>query len=120
MSSKEFKPQIYYFIRRGWYDQLSAFCDGIMAKKGKDPVALYWKAYASGMNGNVNEALRLLESFQSRRDLQYAVSIALLFFHKRAQNVDREAIDTLKSELSVAEDVTVRILYYFCSFNIIA
>ena len=108
--SKEFKPQVYNFIRRGWYDQLSSLCDGLMAKKGKDPLALFWKAFAMGMSGNINDSLRLLESFQSRKDLQFPVTLALMYFHKKAVPVDREAISNLKSELSVAEDVAVRVL----------
>lgn len=106
--SKEFKPQIYYLLRRGWYEQALALCDTLVQKKGKDPIAIYWKAYATGMCGNIQDALRLLEMFQSRRDLQFPVSLALLFFHRRnRQMVDQEAIDTLLSELSIAEDVTV-------------
>eukprot|EP00600_Ochromonadales_sp_CCMP1393_P000361 CAMPEP_0174983574 /NCGR_PEP_ID=MMETSP0004_2-20121128/17217_1 /TAXON_ID=420556 /ORGANISM="Ochromonas sp., Strain CCMP1393" /LENGTH=551 /DNA_ID=CAMNT_0016235837 /DNA_START=1 /DNA_END=1653 /DNA_ORIENTATION=- len=103
--SKEFKAQAYNFIRRGWYDQLIASCDAVMAKKGKDPLSLFWKAYGIGMNGNVNDALRTLEGFQSRKDLQFPVSLALMYFHKKAASVDREAVSNLKSELSIAEDV---------------
>jgi tetratricopeptide repeat protein 21B len=105
--SKEFKPIAYYLIRRGWYDQLLRLCDGIISKKGKDPVSLYWKAFSLGQTGNIQDALRQLEGFQSRRDLQYPVTLALLYFHKKASTVDRDAVDALKAELSVAEDVTV-------------
>lgn len=105
--SKEFKPYIYYFARRKWYGQMNKFCDGVIAKKGKDPVAIFWKAFAVGMSGNVNDSLRLLESFQSRRDMHYPVTIARLYFHEKSQVIDHEAIDSLRSELTVAEDVTV-------------
>jgi hypothetical protein len=112
MSSKEFKPQIYYLIRRGWYEQLVKFCDEVIGKKGKDPISVYWKAFALGMNGNLKDCLTLLDSFQSRRDMQFAVSISLLFFKQRAVPIDIESIESLKSELSVAEDVTVSILFF--------
>lgn len=108
--SKEFKPQVYNFVRRGWFDQLGGLCDSIMAKKGKDPLAVYWKAFGLGMTGSISDALRLFEGFQSRKDLQFPVTLALMYFHKKATPVDREAVATLKSELSIAEDVTVRTL----------
>lgn len=108
--SKEFKPQVYNYVRRGWYDQLISLCDGVMAKKGKDPLALYWKAYGLGMTGSITDSLRLFESFQSRKDLQFPVTLALMYFHKKASPVDREAVATLKSELSIAEDVAVSVL----------
>lgn len=105
--SKETKPQIYFLIRRGWHDQLLRLCDGVIAKKGKDPMITYWKAYALGMTGNIPECLRQLESFQSRRDMQFPVTLALLFFHNRARQLDHDTIDSLTSELAIAEDVTV-------------
>ena len=104
--SREAKPQIYYLARRGWHEQLLRFCDVMIQKKGKDPVAVYWKAYALGMQGNIAECRRQLDSFAQRRDMQLPVTMALLYFNKRASNPDREVIDTLNSELNVAEDVT--------------
>jgi DNA-directed RNA polymerase subunit F len=76
-------------------------------KKQKEPVCVFWHAFALGMSGNIKECLRELESFQARRDLQYAINVALIYFHKKASQVDKEAISSLKNELSVAEDVTV-------------
>jgi tetratricopeptide repeat protein 21B len=109
--SKEFKPQAYNYIRRGWYEQLNALCDSVMAKKGKDPLTAFWKAFALGMTGNITDCLRGLESFQSRKDLQFPVTLALMYFHKKASPVDREAVAQLKSELSIAEDVAVNLAY---------
>ncbi len=63
------------------------------------------------MSGNIAECLRQFENLQARRDLQYPVTKALLFFHNRAAVIDHEAIDSLSSEASVAEDVTVTIFF---------
>jgi tetratricopeptide repeat protein 21B len=106
--SKDLKPQIYYLARRGWHDQLLKLCDNSIAKKGKDPITIYWKAYALGMTGNIKECLQQLEIFQSRRDLQFPVSLAMLYFQNKSPVIDHEAVDSLSSELTLAEDVTVR------------
>jgi hypothetical protein len=106
-SNKEARSLIYYLIRRGWYDQLVRLCDSITQKKGKDPATLYWKAVGTGMSGNIGESVRQLEGFQGRRDMQYPISLALKYFHSRAERVDNDAIDALNSEIQVTLEITV-------------
>lgn len=108
-ATRELKPNIYYFMRRGWYDQLVTYCDQYMSKKGaKDPLCIYWKAVGIGLSGGINESLRFLESLQVRKDMQYAVSIAQLYFLRLPtnSNIDYDAIETISSELNAAEDVS--------------
>jgi tetratricopeptide repeat protein 21B len=105
-AGRELKPSVYYLVRRGWYEQTLRLCDSTIQKKGKDPVAVYWKAFALGMMGNISECKRQLDSFAQRRDMQLPVTMALLYFNRRTSNPDREVIDALSSELNVAEDVT--------------
>jgi tetratricopeptide (TPR) repeat protein len=106
MSSKDLKPQLYYYIRRGWYGQLKQLCEDMMGKKGKDPVTLFWHAFALGLLGKIPDSLRELESFQSRRDLQLPMTVAMIYFHQKASPIDREAVSALKQELLAAETVT--------------
>lgn len=105
--SREQKNIMYYLLTRGYYGQLLTLCDGIIAKKGKDPIPMFWKAVALGATGNINEALRQLDNFQARKDLQYPVSLAMLYFHQRAPVVDREAVEMLNSEINISEDIAV-------------
>lgn len=109
--SKDQKASIYYLLTRGYHGQLLTYCESIMSKKGKDPVSLFWKAFAAGFSGNVREALLLLDSFQARKDLNYPVTMAMLYFHQRVQSVDQEAVEMLTAQLSAAEDVAVRDLH---------
>jgi hypothetical protein len=48
-----------------------------------------------------------LEGLQAKRDIQYAISLALIYFHKQAPKIDYDTVDTLNSEMAAAEDVTV-------------
>lgn len=105
--SREQKNSMYYFLSKGYYGHLLTLCDSIISKKGKDPIPMFWKAFALGASGNINEALRQLDNFQARKDLQFPVSLAMLYFHQKAPVVDREAVDMLTAEISVAEDIAV-------------
>lgn len=69
---------------------------------------MFWKAYAHGMSGDITSSIQQLESFSSRKDMQYPISLALKYFRSRMANPDQDAIDQLNSEIEVAEDVTVR------------
>ena len=111
--SREVKPQIYFYIRKGWYEQLIKFCDGVILKRGKDPATLYWKAFGHGMSNNISECLRLLEGFQARNDMQYPVPLALLYFHQRSSSLDADSIETLSAQIHAAKDVTVRLKIIF-------
>lgn len=107
--SKDSKPHLYYLIRRGWYGQLLQSCEGIIAKKGKEPTTVFWQAFALGMLGSVPDALSKLGSLSSRKDLQLPMVAAMIYFHTKASSVDREAVRALKQDLPVAETVTVSV-----------
>jgi hypothetical protein len=103
-SSALAKSQIYYLLRRGWYQQTMTFCDSLLSKKGNEPVSFFWHSFALGMIGNITDCIRELESVSSK-NLHFPVSAALLYFCKRLTPTDHEMISSLESELSVAEDV---------------
>ena len=107
ISIKDIRPQIFYYIRRKLYNHAISLCDSLLSKKGKEPTLLYWKAFATGFGGNINDALRQFEGLQGKREIQYPISLALIYFHKQLPRVDYDAVDTLNAELSAAEDVTV-------------
>ena len=102
---RDFKSLLYYYIRRGWNDQLIDACD----KKGKDShgITMFWKAYALGASGNIPECLRQLAYFDNKSDMQYPVSLATAYFHQKAKAVDHDALTKAKQQMSISEDLTV-------------
>ena len=105
--SRDVKPILYHYCRRGWHEQLLSVCDTILSRKNKDVFALFWRAYGMGMAGNITAALSLFEEHQSKRDMQFPSTLALIYFHKKLPSIDQELLDQLQSEASVSEDVTV-------------
>ena len=111
---RDFKAVTYYYIRRGWHEQVIALCD----KKGKDNLGIttYWKAFAIGASGNASECIRQLSNFKTRPDMQYPVSLALVHFHNKANVVDHDALSSIRSSLSVSEDVAVSFSWFHTLF----
>lgn len=107
MSARDSKALVYHLCRQGWHEQLLNLCDSMIAKKNKDAFALFWRAYALGMAGNVTSAISVFEDYQAKRDLQFPSTLALAYFHQRLPRADHDLIEQLNAELSVAEDVTV-------------
>ena len=105
MTSREQKPQIYSLMRLGHYEQLIKFCDGIAKAKGKEPVSLFWKAVAVASIGNTDESLQILDQFQNKKDLMFPVTLAQIYAIKRSARVDKDALESYSSALSIAKDV---------------
>jgi hypothetical protein len=76
-------------------------------KKSKDAFALYWRAYAMGMAGNLTGAIGLFESYQTLRDMDFPCTVALAYFHTKTATVDHEMVEQLHGIISVSEDVEV-------------
>mmetsp|Transcript_11270 Transcript_11270/g.8279 ORF Transcript_11270/g.8279 Transcript_11270/m.8279 type:complete len:93 (-) Transcript_11270:36-314(-) len=74
-------------------------------KKGTDPVLIFWKAFGIFQEGSTTEAIRELTRIQERREVQFAVGIALIFYHERCRNIDQETIDTITLQLDEREQM---------------
>jgi hypothetical protein len=62
--------------------------------------------------GNTKDSLKQFEMFQSRKDLQLPVTVALLHIQKMQVPLDRDAISALNSEIPIAEDLAVSIILF--------
>lgn len=74
-------------------------------KKGIDPVLVFWKGFGIFQEGSVTEAIRELSRIQDRREVQFAASLALIYYHERCRHIDQETIDTLTLSLDDKESM---------------
>jgi len=109
--SKEFKQLAYSNILHHQYDELIDLCENTLTNvKGKDSIVFFWKAFAFGMLNNKRECFGCLDSsLVGRKDLQFPVSMAKLYFNRLfySEEEERENIESLEAELLVSEDITV-------------
>ena len=90
---------IYYYLREKYWNQCRKYCAEVTYipywsnlsqeyKAINDPAFLFWRAFASYMNGQVNDAINDLNSVSKKKEIQYAAIVALIFYHKQCQTVD--------------------------------
>ncbi|OWJ99807.1 TTC21B [Cervus elaphus hippelaphus] len=90
----------YYCQERYFHHVLLVASEG-MKSYGSDPVFRFYHAYATLMEGKIQEALREFEAIKNKQDVSLCSLIALIYAHKMSPNPDREAI--LESDARVKE-----------------
>lgn len=99
---EEILAQINYYCREQLWHSIVNLCDYEM-KKGVDPVLVFWKGFGIFKEGSTTEAIREVEMIQSRREISYAATTALIYYHEHCRVVDYETVDTLKMSAEGAE-----------------
>jgi len=92
-----------YYARMGFHRHIQTICSEMLRKKGQDVTLLFWRAYAMGAEGSLNEAIRELEGTLSRRETEFPVMCHLIYAHRKCEMPDMDAIDDLERGLSSAE-----------------
>jgi hypothetical protein len=58
--SNEAKPLINYYARHGYTRHIIGICNDVLRKRGADPLFVFWKAYATAIEGTKREGPSLL------------------------------------------------------------
>ncbi|RHY37474.1 hypothetical protein DYB25_004572 [Aphanomyces astaci] len=95
---------INYYIRKGWYDHVQRLCEGILDKKGNDPVITFWRCFGIVMEGSNSSAIRELESLKKKKEVELPCIHALIYAHNKCKNVDHEEIAQLEMQVVIAEE----------------
>lgn len=90
---------ISYYAREKLYRHVQAVCNSSLKKRGDDPVLIFWKAFGLVNEGSVADAIRELENIQGKRDVQLAVTSALIAAHNKFARVERDAVAELQAQL---------------------
>uniref|UniRef100_A0A673GS47 Tetratricopeptide repeat protein 21B-like n=1 Tax=Sinocyclocheilus rhinocerous TaxID=307959 RepID=A0A673GS47_9TELE len=78
-----------------------------------DPVLRFFKAFATLMEGNTQEALREFIQLRDHPYLSLCSTAALIYAHKRSETIDLEAVNQLNWELKLSGSAAGdRALYY--------
>jgi len=64
---------------------------------------VFWKAFATFKEGAVTEAIHELGTIQNKRDLLFAICLALAYYHRRCTIPDKEAIENLDKQVFALE-----------------
>jgi len=98
------KVLINYYIRKGWYDHVQRLCEGILDKKGNEPVITFWRCFGIVMDGSYTSAIRELENLKKRKEVELPAIYALIYTHQKCQHVDHDEIAQLEMQVCIAEE----------------
>ena len=64
----------------------------------------FFRGYALGMSGNLQQSIRELEQLMRKREVAYPAILALLHMHRSSSMVDRQEIEGLEISLKTAAE----------------
>ena len=112
---------VYYYIREGLWRSLIHFCKDADSRYG-DPFFIFWRAFAIYKEGNPSQAVNELQQIEKKRELQWATTKALIFYHNKCAAPDRRTVDQLNImegdfERKATDRATVAVAYFFMFNN---
>ncbi|KAK7092869.1 tetratricopeptide repeat protein 21B-like [Littorina saxatilis] len=91
--------KINYYCREGYYGHMENAANEGLQRYGNDPVLKFFGAFAKVLQDRVQEGIRELDMLKDKRDINLCATMALMFAHKKSNNVDREALTLLDAKL---------------------
>ncbi|BFZ22635.1 hypothetical protein BsWGS_25674 [Bradybaena similaris] len=91
--------KVTYYCQAGYYGHMEAAAVEGLQRYGNDLVLKFFVAFAKILQNRVQEGMRELEFLKDKRDINLCSIMALMFAHKKAQTMDREAVQQLDAKL---------------------
>ncbi|XP_016092334.1 tetratricopeptide repeat protein 21B-like [Sinocyclocheilus grahami] len=106
-------PLIIYYTREKYYRHAVNTAVKSLKLYDNDPVLRFFKAFATLMEGNTQEALREFIQLRDHPHLCLCSTAALIYAHKRSEAIDLEAVKQLNWELKLSGSAAGdKALYY--------
>ncbi|XP_016326977.1 tetratricopeptide repeat protein 21B [Sinocyclocheilus anshuiensis] len=106
-------PLIIYYMREKYYRHAINTAVKSLKLYNNDPVLRFFKAFATLMEGNTQEALREFIQLRDHPYLSLCSTAALIYAHRRSEATDLEAVNQLNWELKLSGSAAGdRALYY--------
>ncbi|KAG1934258.1 tetratricopeptide repeat protein 21B [Pimephales promelas] len=106
-------PLIIYYMREKFFRHAINTAVKNLKLYSNDPVLRFFKAFATLMEGHIQEALREFVQLKDHPHLSLCSTIALMCAHKRCETIDRDAVNELNSDLKLSGSTAGdRALYY--------
>ncbi|XP_077075262.1 tetratricopeptide repeat protein 21B [Siphateles boraxobius] len=106
-------PLIIYYMREKYFRHAINTAVKNLNLYNNDPVLRFFKAFATLMEGHIQEALRELVQLKDHPHLSLCSTVALVCAHKRCETVDGDAVNELNNDLKLSGSTAGdRALYY--------
>ena len=101
MAATDYKTisELIYYGRVEHYGHMKHVANHAIDKYGRDPILVFFRAFANLLEINLQEAIRDLESIKSDETVELCSLMALIVAYKEQSHTDREAVSALDEKL---------------------
>ena len=123
MAATDFKTlsELIYFGRIQHYGHMKFIANNAIEKYGRDPILVFFRAFAHLLEFNLQEAIQDLELVKNDESVELCALMALIVAYKEQSHTDREAVaaldEKLKEKRKVAGDSALRFAGLFLALS---
>lgn len=118
LSLQQSQSYVYYFLREEFWRTMIHFTEDCFKRYG-DPFFVFWRAFAIYKEGNPSQAVNELQKIENKKELEWAVAKASIYYHRKCQSVDHRTVDAIsRMEIDFARTATEKSVVAATYFHI--
>uniref|UniRef100_A0A914W2S6 Tetratricopeptide repeat protein 21B n=1 Tax=Plectus sambesii TaxID=2011161 RepID=A0A914W2S6_9BILA len=90
---------LHFYARQGYNNHVRQLAEENLRKFVNDPVLQFFYGYSQMMQGQIQEAIRAFSNIKEHPDVALGALLGMSESHKRAKNIDREAVSELDARI---------------------